>query len=131
MPVVVLAALILAVSAVTFPSAAPAQPCAIEDNARPHRGLMPEMTRPDDPQQTPPIDCWTLIEPAQSPAVARLGTAQLATAGRVERTAEPGGMPRAVLLVVIAIVVTIGIIEVLFRCTIHERPRSADHRQTE
>jgi hypothetical protein len=126
MPVVVIAALIFAVSAVSLPSA---HSCATEDDARPHLGLMSEVSRNADPEQTPPpVDSWPPLEPEQSPA-ARQDIAQAPAI--VERSAEPAGMPRAVVLVAIAIVVTIGIIEVLFRCTIHERPRSADHRQTE
>jgi hypothetical protein len=44
---------------------------------------------------------------------------------------EPTAMPSTVALVAIAVVVMLGTIEVLFRCTIYERPSSADHRQAE
>jgi len=130
MPVVVVAALIFAVSAVSLPSAL-AQSCMIKDGTRPHFGLMSEMSLNDDRKRTSLPDSRGENEPAQSPIVTHEDIPQIAPPAIVERAAEPDGMPRAVVLVVIAIVVTIGIIEVLFRCTIHERPRSADHRQTE
>jgi hypothetical protein len=129
MPVVVIAALIFAVSAVSLPFA-PAQSCAIKDGALPHFGLMSEMSRNDDPERAALPDSQTQSEPAQSPTIAR-DIPEIASPAVVEPAAEPAGMPRAVILVAIAIIVTIGIIEVLFRCTIPERPRSADHRQTE
>jgi hypothetical protein len=40
-------------------------------------------------------------------------------------------MPSGIALIAIAILVTLGTIEVLFRCSIYERPSSADHRRTE
>jgi len=103
----------------------------IKDGTRPHFGLMSEMSLNDDRKRTSLPDSRGENEPAQSPIVTHEDIPQIAPPAIVERAAEPDGMPRAVVLVVIAIVVTIGIIEVLFRCTIHERPRSADHRQTE
>ncbi len=130
MPVVVIAALILAVSAVSLPSG-PVQPFAIKDDARPHLGLMLEMSWNNEPKQTLPIDRREPTDTAQSLTLTRQDTAQVAPPAVVERAAEPAGMPGAIILVAIAIVMTIGIIEVLFRCTIHERPRSTDHRQTE
>jgi hypothetical protein len=85
---------------------------------------MSKMLPDDKLVQTPWVDRWTNIEPSQPPIVARgVDIAQVAPLPIIKRETEPLVTPRGVLLVlvIVAIVLTLGTIEVLFRCTIHER----------
>jgi hypothetical protein len=88
---------------------------------------MSEMLPDDKPVQTPWVDRWTNIEPPQPPIVARwVDIVQVAQPPLIERKPEPMVMPRGVVLVLvfIAIVLTLGTIEVLFRCRIYEGQHS-------
>jgi hypothetical protein len=80
-------------------------------------------TLPDqDPAQTPWLDRWADIEPSQPPIVARwVDIIQVAPLSIIERKLQPIITPLGMLLVFFAIVLTLGTIEVLFRCTIYER----------
>ncbi|HSR09568.1 MAG TPA: hypothetical protein VLM42_20725 [Bryobacteraceae bacterium] len=81
-----------------------------------------KMLPDDEPLQTQRVDREAKIEASQLPVVARLAdTAQVASP-IIERKPESAVTPRGVVLVVIAIVLTLGTIEVLFRCMIYERP---------
>ena len=85
---------------------------------------MSEMLPHDEPGQTPWVDRRANIEPSQPPIVTRwVDIVQVAPPPIIERKPEPMVTPRGVVLVLvfIAIVLTVGIIEVLFRCTIYER----------
>jgi hypothetical protein len=85
---------------------------------------MSKMLPDEEPVQTPWVDRWANIEPSQLPIVARwVDIVQVAPLPIIERETEPMVTPRGVLLmlVFIAIVLTLGTIEVLFRCTIYER----------
>jgi hypothetical protein len=80
---------------------------------------MSEMLPDDEPVQTPWADRWANIEPSQPPIVARwVDIVQVAPPPIVERKPEPMVTPHGVELVFLAIVLTLGTIEVLFRCTI-------------
>src|ERR1700692_3761839 len=80
---------------------------------------MSEMLPDDKPVQTPRIDRWANIEPPQPPIVARwVDIVQVAPPPVIERKPEPMVTPRGVESVFFAIVLTLGTIEVLFRCTI-------------
>ena len=91
---------------------------------------MSEMLLDDEPVQTtvqrPWVDRWVDIEPSQLPLAARwVDNVQVAPPPIIERKPEPIVSPRGVVwLAFIAIVLTIAIIEVLFRGTIYERPKS-------
>lgn len=111
MPVVVIAALMFVLSALTAPSEA-AQSCVSTIEASSDFGSASEMS--SDHEYEPARS----VEP-QSPVVASM----------VACKSEPAAMPPGVALVVIAIAMTLCTIEVLFRCTIYERPHSTDHRQ--
>ena len=111
MPVVVIAALMFALSALTAPSEA-AQSCVSKIEAGPDFGSASEISSDHEYEPT------RSLEP-QSPIVASM----------VACKSEPAAMPLGVALVVIAIAMTLCTIEVLFRCTIYERPHSTDHRQ--
>jgi len=83
---------------------------------------MSEMLPDDKPVQTPRIDRWANIEPPQPPIVARwVDIVQVAPPSIIERKPEPMIAPRGVMFVFFAIILTLGTIEVLFRCTIYER----------
>ena len=83
---------------------------------------MSEMLPDDEPAQTPWVIRWANIEPSQPRIVARwVDIVQVAPLPFIERKAEPMVTPRGVVLVFFAIVLTLGTIEVLFRCTIYER----------
>lgn len=112
MPVVVIAALMLVMSALTAPSGA-AQSCVSKTEAGSDFGSVSEVSSDQE------YDPTRSVEP-QSPMVA----------STVACKSEPAAMPLGVALAVIAIAMTLCTIEVLFRCTIYERPRSTDHRQT-
>ena len=88
------------------------------------RDSMSKMLPDDEPVQTPWVDRWANIEPSQPPIVARwVDIVQVAPPPIIERKPEPMVTPRGVLLLLVffAIVLTLGTIEVLFRCTIYER----------
>src|SRR6202165_4495937 len=87
------------------------------------RDSMSKMLPDDEPVQTPWVDRWANIEPSQPPIVARwVDIVQVAPPPIIERKPEPMVTPRGVLLVFFfAIVLMLGTIEVLFRCTIYER----------
>jgi hypothetical protein len=86
------------------------------------RDSMSKMVPGDEPAQTPWVDRWANIEPSQPAIVARwVDIDQIAPSPIIERSAEPMVTPRGVALVFFAIVLTLGTIEVLFRCTIDER----------
>jgi hypothetical protein len=89
------------------------------------RDSMSEMLPDDEPVRTPWVDRWANIEPSQPPIVARwVDIVQVAPPPIIERKQEPMVTPRGVVLVFFAIVLTLGTIEVLFRCTIYERRHS-------
>ena len=82
---------------------------------------MSEMLPDEEPAQTPWVDRWVDIEPPQLPIVARwVDIVQVAPPPIIERKQEPMVTPRGVVLVFLAIVLMLGTIEVLFRCTIYE-----------
>jgi hypothetical protein len=96
---------------------------------------MSKMLPDEDPVQTSAqtsvqmqwVDRWVNIEPSQLPLVARrVDIVQVAPPPVIAREPEPMASLRAVVLVFIAIVLTftIATIEVLFRGTIYERPKS-------
>ena len=72
---------------------------------------------------TPWRDRWVDIE--TSPVAARwVDIAQVTPPPIAERKTEPSAMLRGMALVLLAFVLTLGTMEVLFRGTIDERPRS-------
>jgi len=74
----------------------------------------------------PWADRWVDIEPSQPPLFARwVDIVQVATPPIIERKTKPITSPRDVVLVCIVIVLTLATIEVLFRGTTYERPKSA------
>jgi hypothetical protein len=81
---------------------------------------------PDRPVQSPWVSRWVDIEPSPLPLVARwVDIVQVAPPPAIERKPEPMATPRGMVwFVFIAIVLTLATIEVLFRGTIHERPKS-------
>ena len=134
MPGVVITASMLVSLVLMGPSEA-SQPCVSRTDARQHSGSVHlyrhgryhcwdavprrgnhqihgvqraiEQPRPDDsvPEMSPDDARWIDIDPVTPPSI-------------IERKPEPADLPRGVLLVAIAIVVTLGTIETLFRCTI-------------
>jgi hypothetical protein len=129
MPVVVIAALIVFISALTASPDA-AHFCASKPEALAHCVPTAETSVNEVPGQMPSAGRCAEIEPMQSAGASRCddmvrGTPPLVAQSKL----EPAAMP-SVALVAIAMVVMLGTIEALFRCTIYERPRSADHRQT-
>jgi hypothetical protein len=87
---------------------------------------MSEMLLDDEPVEAPWVDRWVDIEPSQLPLAARwVDNVQVAPPPIIERKPEPTFSPRGVVwLAFLTIVLTIAIIEVLFRGTIYERPKS-------
>jgi hypothetical protein len=89
-----------------------------------------EMLPDDEPVQTivqtPWVDRWVDIEPSQFPlAVRRVDSVQAASPVIIERNPEPTVLSRGLAwLTFIGIVLTLAIIEALFRGTIYERPKS-------
>ena len=78
-----------------------------------------EMLPDDEPVQAPWVDRWANIEPSQPPIVVGwVDILQVAPPPMIERKPEPMVTPRSVELVFLAIALTLGTIEVLFRCTI-------------
>jgi hypothetical protein len=81
---------------------------------------MSEMLLDEQPVQTPWIDRWIDIEPLQLPIVARsVDMVQAVPPSIIEP--EPMVTPRDVVMVIIAIVLTLAIVEVLFGGTIYNR----------
>jgi len=127
MPVAVIAALMVLISGLAV-SAEGGCICAGNPETLPPSGTAISAPRANDPEQTAarceeavsnkPASVPRCDEPARSAA----------GEGKLEPTAMPGG----VVLIAIAIVVMLGTIEALFRCSIYERrDAAADHRQTE
>jgi hypothetical protein len=86
---------------------------------------MSEMLPDEEPVQTPWVNRWVDIEPAQLPIVARwIDIVQVAPPPIIERKPEPMVTPRGVVMVIIAIALTLAIVEVLFGSIIYERPTS-------
>jgi hypothetical protein len=84
-------------------------------------GMLPD----EEPVQTLWVDRWVEIEPPQLPIVARwVDIAQVAPPPSIERKPEPMVTPRGVVMVIIAIALTLAIVEVLFGSIIYERPTS-------
>jgi hypothetical protein len=82
---------------------------------------MSKMLPDDEAVQTPWADRWANIEPSAPPIVARwVDIVQVAPTPIIERKPEPMVRPLGVVLVFLAIVLMLGTIEVLFRCTIYE-----------
>src|SRR6202158_4377334 len=80
---------------------------------------MSEMLPDDEPVQTPWVDRWANIEPSQPPIVAGwVDILQVAPPPMIARKPARMVTPRNVELVFLAIALTLGTIEVLFRCTI-------------
>jgi hypothetical protein len=98
------------------------------------RESMSEMLADAEPVQSVPttvqlpwLDRWVDIDPSQPPLVARwVDIVPVAPSPVIERDREPTVSPRAVVLVFIALLLalTLATIEVLFRRTIYERPKS-------
>jgi hypothetical protein len=81
-----------------------------------------KMLPDDEPVQPPWVDRWPNIEPSQFPIYARwVDIVQVAPPPIIERKPQPMIAPRGVMLAFFAIILTLGIIEVLFRRTIYER----------
>ena len=78
---------------------------------------MSEVSPVDEPVSTAWADCWANIERSQHDIDARRVDIVQAAPPLVAKTGATD-MPRGVVFVVIAIVLTLGTIEVLFRCTI-------------
>lgn len=97
---------------------------------------MSEMLLDDEPVQTtvqtPWADRWVDIEPSQLPlAMRRVDDVQVASPVNMERKADPAVLSRGLIwFVFITIVLTIAIIEALFRGTIYERPKSGQAPET-
>jgi hypothetical protein len=143
MPVAVIALAMLAVLALTAPSGA-SQSCMSRAEARQHFGSVHiywhgqnhcwdaiptgrhhidkvqstiDQPKRDESMAEASVDCRANIERSQHGIDARcIDIAQVAPP-LITRT-ETTGTPRSVVLAVIAIVLTLGTIEVLFRCTI-------------
>jgi hypothetical protein len=86
------------------------------------RDSMSKMLPDDEPAPTPSVDRWANIEPSPLPIDARwVDIVQVASPSIIERKPELMVAPPGVMLVFFAITLTLGTIEVLFRCTIYER----------
>ncbi len=134
MPVVVIAVAMLVSLVLMAPSEA-SQACVSKTDARQHSGSVHLYRHGQD-------HCWDAVPtrgdhqihrvqraieqprpddsmPEMLPDDARgIDIDQVAPPSVIERKPEPTHFPRGVVLVAIAIVVTLGTIEVLFRCTI-------------
>ena len=85
---------------------------------RPGHHASPNIASGDETVPAQWTDRWVDIEPSQYPALARwIEMVQLA-APITEPRPEPPLTPRSAVLAAIAVVLTLGTIEVLFRCTI-------------
>jgi hypothetical protein len=127
MPVVVIAALIISSLSVSTDTASR---CACKPEALQHAGGVVETPAVNDTEQAPSAGRCEAVDPGDSAIASRCGELTRATP-IAESKGEPAAMRSAIALVAIVIVVMLGTIEVLFRCTIYERPSSADHRQTQ
>jgi hypothetical protein len=126
MPVVVIAALIVSTLSVSPDTASR---CACKPDAPQHAGALVETPAVNDTEQAPSAGRCEAVDPGDSAIASRCEEfARVLT--RAESNGQPPAMRSAIALVAIIIVVMLGTIEVLFRCTIYERPSSADHRQT-
>jgi hypothetical protein len=126
MPVVVIAALIVSTLSVSPDTASR---CACKPEALWHAGALVETPAVNDTGQAPSAGACETIDPGDSAIASRCGEfTQAATIA--ESKSEPPAMRSAIALVAIVVVVMLGTIEVLFRCTIYERPSSPDGRQT-
>jgi hypothetical protein len=86
---------------------------------------MSKMLPNEEPVQTPWVDRWVDIEPPQLPIVARrVDIVPVAPPPIIERKPEPMVTPRGVVMVIIAIALTLAIVEVLFGSIIYQRPTS-------
>jgi hypothetical protein len=129
MPVVVIAALIVFISALTA-SPDVTGPCAIKPDTVVHAEQPPLVAAPENSERAPRADRYPQAEPSDAAPTARCDdTARVAGPPAIESRADAPTMPSGVMLVAIALGATLGTIEVLFRCSIHERP--TDHRQGE
>jgi hypothetical protein len=129
MPVVVIAALIVFISALTA-SPDVTSPCAIKSDTLVHaaRPSLSPAPAPENPERMPQADRYPQAEPSDAAPFPRCDDpVQVAGPPATESRADAPAMPSGVMLVAIALGVTFGTIEVLFRCTIYERP--TDHRQ--
>jgi hypothetical protein len=127
MPVVVIAALIVSTLSVSPDTASR---CACKPEALQHTGALVETPAVNDSEQAPSAGRCEAVDPGDS-AIASRCEEFARVIQRAEGKGEPPAMRSAIALVAIIIVVMLGTIEVLFRCTIYERPSSADHRQTQ
>jgi hypothetical protein len=125
MPVVVIAALIVSTLSVSPDTASR---CACKPEALQHTGALAEPPAVNDTEQAPSAGRCEAVDPGD-PAIASRCEEFARVIQRAEGKGEPPAMRSAIALVAIIIVVMLGTIEVLFRCTIYERPSSADHRQ--
>jgi hypothetical protein len=88
---------------------------------------MSEMLLDAGPVQTPWIDRWVDIQPPQPPIVARqVDIVQVAPPPIIEP--EPMVTTRGVVMVIIAIAVSLAIVDVLFGDTIYKPPTSRKNR---
>ena len=126
MPVVVIAALIVSTLSV---SPGTASGCACKPEALQHAGGLVETPAANDTEQAPSAGRCEAVDPGDS-AIASRCEEFARVILRAESRGESPAMRSAIVLVAIVIVAMLGTIEVLFRCTIYERPSSADHRQT-
>jgi hypothetical protein len=90
------------------------------------QNALSEMLPDEKPVRSPWVNRWVDIEPSPLSLVARwVDIVQVAPAPVIERKPEPMITLRSMVwLVFIAIVLTLVTIEVLFRGTIYERPKS-------
>jgi hypothetical protein len=86
---------------------------------------MSKMLPNEEPVQTRWVDRWVDIEPPQFPIVARrVDIVPVAPPPIIKRKPEPMVTPRGVVMVIIAIALTLAIVEVLFGSIIYQRPTS-------
>ena len=131
MPVLVIAGLMVFISALTA-SADATHFCASRPEALQYAGAMTAMLAGEDSELVPSAGRCEAIELPNSAIASRCDEfVRVGPPPLAESKPEPAAMRSGVALVVIAIVVMLGTIEVLFRCTIYERPSSADRRQAE
>jgi hypothetical protein len=89
---------------------------------------MSEMLLDEGPVQAPWVDRWVDIQPPQAPIVARrVDIVQVASPPVIEP--EPMVTARGVVMVIIAIAVTLAIVDVLFGDTIYKLPTSSRNRR--
>jgi hypothetical protein len=127
MPVVVIAALIVSTLSV---SPDIASRCACKPEALQHADALVEAPAVNDTEQAPSTGACEATDRGDSAIASRCEEFKQATPV-AESKGEPPAMRSAIALVAIVVVVMLGTIEVLFRCTIYERPSSPDGRQTQ